>query len=104
MAADEPSLLRVEVVYATRERQSLLDVALPAPLTAREAVEHSGILALHPEIDLATAALGIYGEVVPGERQLRNGDRVEIYRALLIDPREARRALARRRRSLADPD
>ena len=104
MAADEPPLLRVEVVYATRGHQSLLTVVRPAPLTAREAVEHSGILALHPEIDLASAALGIYGEVVPGERELRSGDRVEIYRPLLIDPREARRALARQRRSLADPD
>jgi len=103
-AEDPPgtAVLHIEVVYATPEQQDLVAVSLPAPLTARQAVQASGLLQRHPEIELETATLGVFGEVVAHGHALAEGDRVEIYRPLRIDPREARRQLARQRRTMSD--
>lgn len=91
-------MLRVEVVYALRDRQVLLALEVEEGTTARQAVERSGILQRFPEIDLARAGLGIFGRVVSPETSLRDRDRVEIYRALISDPKDARREKAARRR------
>jgi putative ubiquitin-RnfH superfamily antitoxin RatB of RatAB toxin-antitoxin module len=64
---------------------------LPAEATVREAIERSGVLQLHPEIDLSRAAVGIHGRRLPLDARLRAHDRVEIYRPLQCDPKEARR-------------
>lgn len=103
MDRTEARQLRVEVVYALPERQWLVAVSLPASATARQAVAASGLLQQHPDIDLDRAALGVFGAVVTHDQILRDGDRVEIYRPLRIDPREARRILARQRRTMRDP-
>jgi putative ubiquitin-RnfH superfamily antitoxin RatB of RatAB toxin-antitoxin module len=95
-------VLRIEVVYATPQQQDLVAVSLPAPLTAGQAVQASGLLQRHPEIELETATLGVFGEVVAHQHMLVEGDRVEIYRPLRIDPRAARRQLARQRRTMSD--
>lgn len=83
--------LTVEVVYGLAERQELrrLDVAIGT--TAREAVALSGMHEVFPNIDIASAPLGIFGKAVADHTVLRENDRVEIYRPLLIDPKEARR-------------
>lgn len=94
--------MRVEVVYALPERQSLVAVSLPAPATARQAVAASGLLQRYPDIDLHHVTLGVFGMVVAHDHALREGDRVEIYRPLRMDPREARRNLARRRRTMRE--
>ncbi|TVQ43493.1 MAG: RnfH family protein [Gammaproteobacteria bacterium] len=99
---DAEPLLTVEVVYATPERQTLIKLRLPSPVSAREAVLQSGLLARHPEIDLDQVPLGIFGEAVAPGQLLADGDRVELYRPLAIDPREARRQLARHRRTMRD--
>jgi putative ubiquitin-RnfH superfamily antitoxin RatB of RatAB toxin-antitoxin module len=85
---DKP-LLRIEVAYALREEQVLLELEMAEGTTARQAVERSGILQRIPEIDLARAGLGIFGRVVAPDTPLRDGDRVEIYRPLIADPKPA---------------
>ncbi len=102
MVEDDPQVLELEVVYATLERQTVVRLTLPSPVTAREAVVQSGLQARHPGIALDQLPLGVFGEVVPPERLLQDGDRVELYRPLAIDPREARRQLARHRRTMRD--
>lgn len=86
--------IRVEVAYALRGEQALLQLKLDEGTTARQAVERSGILRRFPEIDLARATLGIFGKVVSPDTRVRDGDRVEIYRPLVADPKEARRQRA----------
>jgi len=89
-------MLRVEIVYALRDRQVLLAFEVEGGTTARQAVERSGILQRFPEIDLAQAGLGIFGRVVSPDTPLRDGDRVEIYRPLVADPKDTRRTRAGR--------
>jgi uncharacterized protein len=86
--------IRVEVAYARPERQLILALDVPVATTALEAVKLSGIEEHFPEIDLATQRLGIFGKLCKPDRPLNAGDRVEIYRPLLVDPRVARRELA----------
>lgn len=93
-----PYRMRVEVVYALRDRQVLLEVTLARGATARQAVERSGILQRCPEIDPARATLGVFGRIASPDVRLRDGDRVEIYRPLIADPKDARRERARRTR------
>lgn len=90
-----PVRMRVEVVYALRDRQYLLQVTLVRGATVRQAVERSGILQRCPEIDLAGTTLGIFGRIATPDAKLRNGDRVEIYRPLIADPKQTRRMRAR---------
>jgi putative ubiquitin-RnfH superfamily antitoxin RatB of RatAB toxin-antitoxin module len=88
--------IRVEVVYALREAADVVSLELPAGSTARDAVTASGIATRHPELDVN--ALGIYGKRVPPNARLADGDRVEIYRPLALDPKERRRQRARAKR------
>ncbi len=92
--------IRVEVVYALPERQKLLALEVPKGSTAREAVERSGLRAEFPEIDPDRNALGVFGRRCPPDQTLRDGDRVEIYRPLKADPKEVRRELAARGRTM----
>ncbi len=95
------------MVYAAVDRQLLLAVAVPAGTSLRAAVQSSGIAAQFPELDLAGCALGIFGKAVADAdvRIVQAGDRIEIYRPLLADPKEVRRlraakaALARQQHS-----
>lgn len=92
MAAPEPDW--IEVVYALPTRQEVARLPHRDGMTAGEAVEASGLKSLFPELNGAELALGIYGRRVPGTERLEPRDRVEIYRPLPADPREARRRLA----------
>ena len=83
----------VEVVYALPERQTVERVRLAPGMTAIDAVGSSGILAAHPELRNRRLDLGIFGRPVPPTEVLEDGDRVEIYRPLVAEPREARRRL-----------
>jgi len=84
----------VEVAYALQDRQFLVRVQLAEGMTALGAVEASGLRELHGELAGRSLDLGVFGQLVPPDQRLKNGDRVEIYRALTRDPREARRRLA----------
>jgi len=87
-------MLRVEIIYALRDRQVLLAFEVEGGTTAQQAVERSGILQRFPEIDLARASMGIFGRVVSPDTPLRDGDRVEIYRPLIAEPKQGRRERA----------
>ena len=97
----EPTI-RVAVVYAERDRQTMLELEVAEGTTAGEAVERSGIRALHPGI-ARDAPLGIHGHSVAPGRVLAAGDRVELYRPLPADPKETRRQLARAGRTMGSP-
>ncbi|MGB3123967.1 MAG: RnfH family protein [Pseudomonas sp.] len=100
-------MVEVEVVYADEDRQVLLAVTVPAGTNLRAAVQASGIAAQFPQLVLPECALGIFGKVVanPELHAVQPGDRIEIYRPLLADPKEVRRlraakaALARQQNS-----
>ena len=68
-----------------------------AVMQVYDAVRASGLLQRHPEIDLGRHRIGIYGRVVAKQAPLADGDRVEVYRPLLVDPKEARRRRALRK-------
>ncbi len=86
--------IHVEVVYALRDRQKVVPVTLAEGGTVRQAIERSGLLAEFPEIDLDRNKLGIWNKLAKADALLRDKDRVEIYRALIADPKEVRRQRA----------
>ncbi|WP_152205288.1 RnfH family protein [Marinobacter changyiensis] len=90
--------MKVEVAYAKPDKQQILKVDVPEGTTAFKAAMLSGIDAVFPEIDLETVDMGIFGKVIkaPKSHQLRDGDRVELYRPLRIDPKQARLNRARK--------
>ncbi len=90
--------LRIEVVYALPDAQDVTAVEMEEGATALDALHASGVLVRHPEIDLQRNSLGIFGRAIRADARLREGDRVEILRPLAVDPKEARRLRARRRR------
>ncbi|WP_022948458.1 RnfH family protein [Methylohalobius crimeensis] len=81
----------VEVVYALPETQRLIQIPYATGMTVAEALEESGILKVFPEIDPTAAKVGVFGRPCRLDRKLKAGDRVEIYRPLTMDPKEARR-------------
>ncbi len=88
--------ITVEVAYALPHKQALLKVELPAGTTALEAAQQSGITGKFEGLDLENATLGVFGQVVAPGHKLRDGDRVEVYRPLIADPKEVRKARAAR--------
>ncbi len=93
--------MRVQVCLALPADSILQDLYLPAGATLLQAVEASGVLQRFPQIDPETAKFGIFGKLRPADTVLREGDRVEIYRPLLADPKESRRRRAQHRQRSA---
>jgi len=93
---DEPleSTIEVEVVYAERDRQILRALRLPAGSTVAQAIAAARILEIVPD-QQAVGATGIFGRLVHDGEVLSDGDRIELYRSLLLDPKEARRRRAK---------
>ena len=87
-------LLNIEVVYALPERQTVLRIRVAPATSVLAAIEQSGIVQKHPEIDLSVNKFGIYSRPVKGSEPVQDGDRIEIYRPLLADPKEVRRLRA----------
>lgn len=92
--------IAVEVVYALRERQELVSLALAPGSTVGQAIEASGLLRKYPEIDLTRGAVGIFGQLAGLDTALRDRDRVEIYRPLLADPMEVRKKRAKQGKAM----
>ncbi len=86
--------IKVEVAYALAHVQTLLNVEVPPGTTLADAIKASGMLEKHPEIDLASNKVGIFGKLSKLDAVLRDRDRVEIYRPLIADPKEVRRKRA----------
>jgi putative ubiquitin-RnfH superfamily antitoxin RatB of RatAB toxin-antitoxin module len=94
MTSDNPATIRVEVAYARPEQQALIPVEVPEGATLEQAIVQSRIQEQFPEIQLQTAKVGVFGKLGKLSAILRAGDRVEIYRPLLADPKEVRKQRA----------
>lgn len=92
----DKSSIVVEVVYALADKQKLLRLTVPRGTTVRQAALQSGMQVHFPDVDLQNSPLGIFGKAVskPDERMLEEGERVEIYRPLIADPKEVRKQRA----------
>ena len=88
-------MIEIEVVYALPGNQIMRQISVPSGTTARQAVVLSAIIDIFPEINLACNNLGIFGRLVKPDTILRDRDRVEIYRPLMVDPKESRRKRAK---------
>ena len=88
------SAVTITVIYALPGSATEIELSLPAGTTVAEALNRSGIASRHPEVDLARCPVGIFGRRVERGRILSDGDRVEIYRPLVAEPRDARRQRA----------
>ena len=86
--------LEVEVVYAGATEQIVIALSVPRGCTVAEAILRSGISQRCPTTESGSAAVGVYGKAVPADTVLCDGDRVEIYRPLIADPKQARRQRA----------
>jgi len=95
-------MLRVEITTGTPQRQRLLELEVEEGTTVDELIERSKILRYFPELNREVLTLGVWGKRVRGDRELFDGDRVELYRPLKIDPREVRRQLASLGRTMRD--
>lgn len=97
----EQQTITVEVAYALPNRQKIIELQVLPGTTAMDAVAQSGIAELFPEVELASAKMGVFGQALgtrglkaPAEYVLEPMDRVEIYRPLIADPKEVRKRRA----------
>lgn len=89
------SKITVEVAYALPDQQKILAVEVDEGTTAFDAAVASGITRVFPDLDLEASDMGVFGKAVkPRQYELKAGDRVEIYRALIADPKEVRKKRA----------
>jgi putative ubiquitin-RnfH superfamily antitoxin RatB of RatAB toxin-antitoxin module len=84
----------IEVAYATPEKQVLLEVVIANNTTVEQAIMASGVISRFPEIDLDVQKVGIWNRTCKLSDLPKKGDRIEIYRPLIADPKEARRLRA----------
>jgi hypothetical protein len=94
MASDSPITLRVEVAYARPDEQLVIPVEAPAGATVEQVIVLSRIQDRFPEIDLKIVKVGVFGKLSKLSAVVRAGDRVEIYRPLLADPKAVRKQRA----------
>ncbi len=90
----ETEEIEVEVAFALRDKQVLLRVSMPPGATVADVIHRSGVLMQFPEIDLTSNKTGIFSKLVQLDAQVRDRDRIEIYRPLITDPKEGRRRRA----------
>ena len=83
--------IEVQVCHAQPSSSFLLTLLVPAGTTIAQAIHASGVLARFPELDLAVNKVGVFGKLKTLETTVREGDRIEIYRALQADPKDSRR-------------
>ncbi|WP_025672809.1 RnfH family protein [Salinivibrio socompensis] len=101
----EETLLHVEVVYPLPNEQRIFNCVVKADTNVEEIIRQSGVLSAYADIDLSTNKVGIFSRPVKLDAQVRDGDRIEIYRPLQADPKEIRRRRAERAKQegKADP-
>ena len=86
--------IQVEIVYARPDEQVLEQLKVSADATVESVIHQSGFLERFPEIDLGSNKVGVFGKATPLSAKLTEGDRIEIYRPLIADPKEARKKRA----------
>jgi putative ubiquitin-RnfH superfamily antitoxin RatB of RatAB toxin-antitoxin module len=84
----------IEIAYATVERQKIIECEVESGTSPRDAVRESEIKQHFPEIDTDSCDIGVFGKSVRPDYELVDGDRIEIYRPLIADPKEIRRQRA----------
>lgn len=87
-------MLNIEVVYALPEKQTLLNLKVESGCSVEEGIRQSGVLKQHTDIDLTRNKVGVWYRTCKLSEPLREGDRIEIYRPLIADPKEIRRRRA----------
>ena len=87
-------LINIEVAYALPTKQTIVDIAIKEGTTVEDAIKASNILEQFPDIDLNSTKVGIWSRVVKLRDTLNDGDRIEIYRPLIADPKEIRKRRA----------
>ena len=92
--------IEIELVFASAGRQRLFSIQVDEGATVAELISQSGIDQDFPDESIDDLAVGIWGKLVGRDHIVRDGDRIELYRPLQIDPREARRQLARAGRTM----
>ena len=90
----EAELMNVEVAYARPDNQVIVPLKVPPETTVEEAIHLAGLLESFPEIDLGTNKVGVFGKLTKLGAALKPGDRVEVYRALIADPKQVRKKRA----------
>ncbi len=105
----DETMIKVEIAYALPDKQRLIELKVPAGTTAFEAAARSGITDSFPDLDLEAAPMGVFGQALGTKGTaaakgyvLQDGDRVEIYRPLKADPKEARRKRAAKAQGTAE--
>jgi hypothetical protein len=86
--------ISIEVAYARPEEQVILKLDVAPDTSIQQAIEQSGMLERFPEIDVGTLKAGIFGKLKKLTQTLQQGDRVEIYRPLIADPKQVRKERA----------
>lgn len=95
--------MNIEVAYALPELQRLIALQVDDETSALQAAEQSGIVKAFPSLDLATAKMGVFGKAIanPATHMMAEGERLEIYRPLIADPKESRKARAAKAKQAA---
>jgi putative ubiquitin-RnfH superfamily antitoxin RatB of RatAB toxin-antitoxin module len=88
--------LSIELVYGLPQRQTLISLMVPLDTTVEQAIKQSGLLNIYPDIDLALNKVGVWNRACKLNDVLKDGDRVEIYRPLIADPKEIRKRRAQK--------
>ncbi len=83
--------MNVGVCYAESDRQLWMRLEVPDSSTIEETINLSGVLKLYPEINLACQKVGIFGKIASLDTAVKDGDRVEIYRQITVDPQTVQR-------------
>ena len=102
--ADMPAMVHVSICYARPDVLFLKDVDVPAGTTVLAAIQSSGLTEACREVDPTTLRVGIYGKLKTLDTVVREGDRVEVYRALTADPKTARRKRVQKTRRSGQPE
>ena len=94
--------INIEVAYALPDKQRIVALSVEKGCSPLEAVERSKIAELFPGVDMTDAKLGVFGKAIkPDSYVLRPGDRIEVYRPLLVDPKEVRKKRAEKAKQSA---
>ena len=91
VATEAQAQIKVEVAYALPDQQLILELMVEPGTTLEQAVQQSGLLEKYPDIDLSKNKVGVFGKLGKKTAELKAGDRVEVYRPLIADPKEVRR-------------
>ena len=90
----DQEIFNVDVVYALPQQQKIISVKVTSGTTAIEVLKQSNMLMYFPEIDLESVKLGVFSNLVKHDRVMEKGERLEVYRPLIADPKDVRRRRA----------